>query len=328
MGRRRKHDTHLPRGMQRHHKAFYYVSGRKWIWLAPESNYGAALRAYADLVGAPVSITTISDMLAAYLEHCRSRLKPSTLESYGYSAGNLRAVFGHLGMSELQRAHVYRYLTESGTVQANRDRALLSAAYTHAKNIGAFVGEDPTKGLQYRNPEKPRQRYVTDDEMDRLVSAASPQLSCIARFIELTGMRQSDALQVRLTDIGDAGIFYIANKTGKSQIVAWSPELRECVEVAKRLWRRFGREYLFESRPKGKHAARGAGPYTTSGLRALWRKARAKAGLEDVRLHDLRRKSGSDAESDAEAQERLGHDDVKTTRRHYRAKPRLVKPTR
>src|SRR5690606_10403005 len=99
-------------------------------------------------------------------------------------------------LTDLAPADVYRYLVERGDVQANRDRALLSASYTHARRIGAFSGDDPAKGLRYRNEEKPRQRYVTDDEMTRLLAAASPKLGTIARFIELTGMRQSDALRV------------------------------------------------------------------------------------------------------------------------------------
>jgi integrase len=121
---------------------------------------------------------------------------------------------------------------------------------------------------------------------------------------------------------------FAAQKTGKRTLVEWSPELQACVEDAKRLWRRFGREYLFESMPKGKHAKRGPGPYTTSGLRALWRVARVAAGVPDVRLHDLRRKAGSDFVDDAGAQRLLGHEDGKVTRKHYRAKPSRAKPVR
>ena len=58
-------------------------------------------------------------------------------------------------------------LTETGTVSANRDRALLSATYTHARRIGALPrsADDPTKGLHYRNPEHARKRYITDAEL-------------------------------------------------------------------------------------------------------------------------------------------------------------------
>lgn len=326
MGRRRTTDKHLPRWMQRKHGAYYIVRGNKWIRLGKD--YGPALIEYAKLVGDRPQVTTVADAVTHYLESSATRLAPATLEGYRRSAALLAPIFGHVALTDLTPADVYRYLVERGDVQANRDRALLSAAYTHARRIGAFSGDDPAKGLRYRNEEKPRQRYVTDDEMQRLLEAASPKLGTIARFIELTGMRQSDALRVRLSDMDDEGVHYTSGKTGKRLVVLWSDELRAVVDDAKRLWRRFGREYLFESKPRGRLHKREPGPYTPSGLRALWRAARAKAGLADVRLHDLRGKAASDVETQQDAQRLLGHADGKITAKHYRRKPDRVKPVR
>ncbi len=328
MGRPRKTNKHLPANMMQRHGAYYFVRAGKWTRLAKD--YGPALVKYAELVGAPVKVATVKDAVWHYIEASKDRLAESTLSGYRASAANVCAVFGGMAMTDVQPHDVYRYLTAKGTVQANRDRALLSAAYSEARRIGAFpkAADDPTKALEYRNPEKPRDRYVTDAELDAIIAAASPKLGCIARFIELTGMRQGDALRVKLADLDDEGFTYWNSKGKKRQGLEWSPELTAVVEDAKRLWRRFGREWLFESHPKGKHAARGIGPYTPSGLRALWRVARDKAGLPDVRLHDLRAKAGSDAESDTGAQELLGHSDPKVTRRHYRRKMKRSKPTR
>ena len=327
MARPRKHNKHLPRAMQLRRGKYYFVDpAGKWHPLGPD--YGAALIAYAGFVGSRPKVTTVRDAVSHYLESSANRLRPATIEGYRRSAENLAAVFGHMGLDELQPEHVYEYLVRKGNVQANRDKALLSAAYTHARRIGAFKGEDPAKGLQYRNEEKPRDRYVTDDELQTILRHASPKLACIARFIELTGMRQGDALQVRMTDLDDEGFTYWNAKGKKWQGLQWYDELSAAVDEAKTLLRRFGRVYLFESRPKGKHAERGIGPYTPSGLRALWRVARAKAGITDVRLHDLRAKGASDKESDAEAQALLGHTDAKVTRRHYRRKVTRVKPVR
>ncbi len=111
-------------------------------------------------------------------------------------------------------------------------------------------------------------------------------------------------------------------------LVEWTDELRAAVDDAKRPWRRFGREYLFESMPKGRHMGRGPGPYTTSGLRALWRVARDKSGIQDVRLHDFRRKAGSDFDDESDAGKLLGHADPKTTRQHYRAKLTRAEPVK
>ena len=327
MGRPRKSSKHLPANMYHRHGAYYFVKSGKWTRLAKD--YGPALVQYAALVGSSPVVTTVKDAVWHYIEHKRDTLAAATLEGYRYSATNLCAVFGHVGLADMTQAMVYRYISEAGTVQANRDKALLSAAFTHARNLGAFAGTDPTKRLQFRNKETPRQRYVTDAELDALIAAASPKLACIARFIELTGMRQGDALRMHLANMDDEGIHYTSGKTGKRLVVLWSPELEAVVADARKQWRRFGREYLFESRAQkaGKNE-RAPGPYTTSGLRAMWRRVRVKAGIMDVRLHDLRGKAGSDVETQGDAQRLLGHADGKVTARHYRRKPDRVKPVR
>jgi integrase len=317
--------------MQHKHGAYYFVRGGKWYPLGRE--YGIALVKYAELVGRPQHVRTVKDAVWAYIEHAKTRThkKPAseaTLTGYRYSAANLCAVFGPLGLGEIKPAMVSRYIIEGGTVQHQRDKALLSAAYTYAITTGAYEGMDPTKRLGVRHQEKPRSRYVEDGELDALLTAASAKVACMAEFIALTAMRQGDALRVKLADLGPEGITFDAGKTGKRTVVLWSPELRACVDRAHALWPKASRVYLFESHPKGRHARRGPGPYTPSGLRALWRVARKRAGLSDIRLHDLRAKAGSDRDTLTGAQELLGHADAKVTARHYRRKPARVQPSR
>lgn len=331
MGRPRKSARHLPANMQFKHGAYYFVKGGKWHRLAKE--YGAALVEYARLVGSAPKVTTVKDALWAAIEHGRTRkhkkpLAEATLAGYRHSATRLEKVFGALALGDLDADMVVRYVIEGGTVQDNRDKALLSIAYTHARVMAGYRGPDPTKGLQTRVEEKPRDRYVSDGEMAVALNAASPKLACIMRFLYLTGMRQGDALRMKLSDLDDEGFTYWNTKGKKWQGLEWSDELTACVDEAKDLWFRLAREWLFESRPKGKHATRGIGPYTPSGLRSLWRVARARTGLVDMRLHDLRGKAGSDKDTVAEAQHLLGHADSNVTRRHYRRKMVRSKPTR
>ncbi|KRA15380.1 tyrosine-type recombinase/integrase [Lysobacter sp. Root604] len=332
MGRRRKVNAHLPLGIRLRFGTYWYVRGSApWVRLGRE--YGPALVKYAGIVGAKPEVRTIQQAVAQYMEWATTRkkkpLRASTVIGYKTSAANLAPIFGHVELQDLEASDVYRYLIERGDVQANRDRALLSAAYSHARRIGAFKGEDPTKKLQFRNEELPRKRYINDGELAVLLSTASPKLSCILHFSYLTGLRQSDVVRVKLSDFDEVdGLLIETGKTGAVVPIGWSEDLRACVEEASRLWTRKERLYLFESAPRGRHAKRGVGPYTTGGLKALWRVARAKAGIKDVRLNDLRRKAGSDKDSDEDAQNLLGHADVKTTRRHYRAKPKKATPAR
>lgn len=322
MGRRRQRDRHLPRSMFLRAGTYYFVRANKWTNLGKD--YGRALIQYAGIVGERVQVTTVRDAISHYLESSAKRLKPSTLEGYRNSAVNLCKVFGEMALGDVEPAHVYRYLVERGDVQANRDKALLSVTYTHARRIGAFKGDDPAKGLQYRNAEKPRRRYVTDDEFATLVAASPPKLSAVLRVTFLAGLRIGDALALRMDDLTDEGIAYAQGKTGARLVVEWTPELRAAVDDAKRAFRRFGRVHLFEGRQT---RTKPAGPYTVSGLRANFRRALAKAGLPHMTLHDLRRKAGSDVEGD-HATKLLGHADAKVTKRHYRARAERVKPVR
>jgi integrase len=331
MGRRRSVNKHLPANMQMKHGAYYFVKAGKWTRLS--DTYGAALMEYAKFVGGRPEILKVKDALWGAIEHARTRkhkapAAAATLEGYRHSATRLEREFGHMVLEDLEPEHVVRYVVNGGTVQHNRDKSMLSIAYTYARVLGGYRGQDPTKRLQVRVQENPRDRYVSDAELDSILEKSSPKLACIARFIELTGMRQGDALRVKVSDLDDDGFTYVNAKSKKRQGLESSAELAACIREAMRLWKRTERVWLFESRPKGKHAARGIGPYTPSGLRALWRVARAKAGLTDVRLHDLRAKSASDADTDEEARQRLGHADGKVTRRHYRRKIVRSKPTR
>ena len=325
VGRKRLNAKHLPAHMQHRHGAYYYVRKGKWLRLA--GDYGQALIKYAGIVGKPLAVVTIKDLVWHYIESAKGRLADKTLTGYRVSAANICAVFGPIALPDLEPSMVYEYLTRTGNVQANRDRALLSIAYTHARRIGAYRGDDPTKALAYRNEEKPRQRYVTDAEEVRLIATASPKLAVIIRFLHLTAMRQGDALRVRLCDLTEEGIEVTQGKTGHRQVITWTPDLSATVDEAKRLWRRFGREYLFESRGRANDKGRQPGAYTPSGLRALFRVARKKSGIVDIRMHDLRRKAGSDV-TEEHARALLGHSDAKVTRKHYRAKADRVKPAK
>jgi integrase len=302
--------------MRFRHGAFYYA-GPPWVHLGRE--YGEALKRYAELVGKRETVATVKQAMDSYLAHSAARLRAITLVNYQFNAKRLLPVFGHMPLKEVKAAHVYRYMHEYGDVQANRDRALLSATFSHARHIGAFDGVDPTKGLQFRNTEAPRKRYITDAELAQLSKASSLKMACIIRFAYLTGMRQADVLSVKLADLTPDGIYYKASKTGKETLVEWSDELRASVTLANGLWRRFGRVYLFE--------ARGGTAYSGNGVRAMFRRIRAKAGLPDVTFHDLRRKAGSDVEL-IDAQTLLQHSDGKVTARHYRAKMERVKPVK
>ncbi|HET9189802.1 MAG TPA: tyrosine-type recombinase/integrase [Rudaea sp.] len=305
----------LPPRLHRKHGAYYYVRGHVWTHLGRD--YGQALRTWAEWEGREAApIRTIAQALAQYIADSADRLQPSTITSYRDAMKQLVPVFGRMPLEALRRDHVYEYVRRRGNVSGNRERALLSAVYTWALNAGIYAGANPAAGLRYRNTERPRQRYVTDVELAALITAAWPRWKPFLRFAYLTGLRQGDLLRLRLSDASEAGITVRTGKTGKTILIGWSDELRV-------LWGDMARSRI------------GAAPllinrdgeaYTSSGFRASWRKLKLRAGIGDVHFHDLRKKTGSDADSLTHAAQLLAHEDEGTTRKHYRVKPEAIRP--
>lgn len=321
MGRNRTTNKHLPRRMQFKSGSYYYVYriNGKDVWERLGRDYGTALLKWAEIAGRKLEHErTITHAIAHYIETESHRLKPKTLSGYRQSATRLIPVFGKMELADLTPNHVYEYLKRGGNVQANRDKALLSVVYTAARAWGWHSGDNPAKGIR-RNPEFARTRYVTDDELTRLIACAPPQIACIIRFAYLTGMREGDVLNVRLADLTNDGIRVIQGKTGKEQIIQWSEALHAVVADARGLRRRVGSLWLF--------AGRNGQGYTGDGFRAMWRRVKLRAQLADVRFHDLRRKAGSDI-TEEHARALLGHEDARTTRKHYRVLSETVKPVR
>ena len=228
-----------------------------------------------------------------------------------------------MALLDIKRAHIYRYLTQRGDVAANRDRAFLSAVYTHLINAGIFEGINPCHDLRYRNPETPRQLYISDEEFEKLVAELPRKLSLMARWSYLTGMRETNMLRMKVSDASAAGVTYVPikgrkGKAAKPVLLEWTDELRGVWKEAAGI--RIGAVPLFPT-------ANGT-PYSRDSFQSIWQRWRKKVAIPDLRWHDIRRKTGSDSASDAEATERLDHADGAITRLHYRAKPKQVKPLR
>jgi integrase len=305
--------------MHQSHGAYYYVCriAGKVKWRKLSADYSEALRLWADLEGGKViTAWTVEQAIGHYLAVSARRLKPATLTGYADNAKVLIPVFGKMPVSDLTKAHVYSYVVKRGNVAGNRERALLSAVYAHLAKAGIFAGENPAAGLQFRNPEKVGKRYVTDGELSALMAESGERMRLLVRFAYLTGIRQHDVLAMRVCDGTEAGIAFTESKTGKDRLIGWTDELRTLWRLAAGL--RVGAVPLF--------LARDGDAYTSSGFRASWRRVKIRAGLPDVKFHDLRRKSGSDADTEADAQALLGHSDARITHKHYRAKLAAVKP--
>ena len=217
MGRRRENLRHLPPRMQLRHGAYYHVTtaggSQKWTRLAPASDYGAALRAWAEIEGRREQVgESVRDAVQAYLAHCASRvetghLSQKTLTGYTGSTGPLLDVLGDCALRDVTDQEIRRYRSGRTTakgkpapIAANREIALLSASYGHAAELGWIPSAvNPCRHVK-RNQERPRQRYITDAELAALLKHAPAWMQAAIRITVSTGMRVTDLLNQFIRD--------------------------------------------------------------------------------------------------------------------------------
>jgi integrase len=250
---------------------------------------------------------------------CKKSAK--TQYEQGLQLRKLVAVFGAMPIADIRRSDIARYRDERvAPVAANREIALLSHIFARALEW-ELVDVNPCSGVQ-RNNEAPRDRYVTDEEFLVVYDAASRLIQIMMGLALLTGQREGDLLQIRVSDLLANGISFQQRKTKRKLIVEWSPALRHVTEQALALPRSTVQSVYLVCQADGQ-------PYSCSGFKTAWQR-HIRTCLQDGKLaerftfHDLRAKAGSDAEDGR----LLGHTDPRILERVYKRKSEVVKPVR
>lgn len=316
MGRSRKKNKHLPRGVYQKHGAFYFVDrAKKWHRLA--SSYTEALTALARLLSASAPTGRMDHVFALYEAEELPKKALATQKSRLKEFKPLRKAFGEMTSDDIEPSDVWNYYRARGeTEQAKHDVRGLSAVLSFALKIGARTKPNPCFGLRLAGGGS-RDRYVTDEEYLIVRDLASPMIGLAMDLALVAGFRKGDVLALERRHLTDDGILIETGKDRKFLLIEWNDELRVTIDAAFRVSPRV-RQFVI-CRRDGKRL-------TADGFGAMWQRLMSKAmkkGLaERFTFHDLRAKSASDAESDAEATARLGHNDPNITRRVYRRLPR------
>lgn len=231
--------------------------------------------------------SSFAALVAEFLEkHARQRRHYPTFK---VNANRLLEHFRARRVQEIGPAEVEDYLssrlaTGISRATANRERALLSGIFSFAIRRGHFTGENPCRKVK-PFPESPgRDRYLTPEEAEALVEAASNHLRPILITALHTGGRLSEVLSLRWSDLDFSnGIVYFdrsSTKSGRQREVPMTGDLAQELEAWRGRRRRTGqsREYVFTFRGK-----------RVRGVRRSFARARAAAGLgPEVGFHTLR----------------------------------------
>ncbi len=193
-------------------------------------------------------------------------------------------------LSTIARADVCNRHAEMGAAGhktwANRMIALVRTMFFLAKDWGLYEGENPASRIKFFKEVK-RDRFVTPDELPRLWKALQAEPSPFVRgafFVGLlTGARRSEVLSMKWADLDlRQGLWRIPDtKAGRPHYI---PLPKPVIDELAKMPRLDGNPYVFCGRWGRDHLINVAKP---------WRRIRQEAGLNDVRIHDLRRTLGS-----------------------------------
>jgi integrase len=163
-----------------------------------------------------------------------------------------------------------------------------------------FVPEghpNPARDIDHFKEAK-RDRWVTPEELPRLAQAINEEPNESARFALwlylLTGARKSELLAARWENVSfeRAELRLPETKAGR---IHYIPLSSPALALLQQIPRESGNPYVLPGRgPRGATAEEKAkNPAHLVNIDKPWQRVRKAAGVEDVRLHDLRRTVGS-----------------------------------
>lgn len=232
----------------------------------------------------------IKDLCAAYIERHAVK-KKSGKDDITRIERFIIPEWGNLLATNIKRADVaalHSKLGKHGHYQANRIYSLLSKMFNLAR-VWGFVPEEhvnPCFGIEKYEEEK-RDRFVSHEEFPKLADVINKELNqyvvtAIWLYL-LTGVRKEELLTLKWADIDleRKELKLTDTKNGKPHYLPLSVA---AIDVLNQVQRVDGNPYVIVGKNPGCHLVNIAKP---------WERIRKAAGLEDVRLHDLRRTVGS-----------------------------------
>jgi integrase len=261
---------------------------------------------------------TLKDLANRFLEeHVAAKRKQRTGEEYQRLLEKF--VLPKLGKKKLEEvtrgdiAKLHHSLAQT-PYQANRVLAVCSALFTKAEAWGLRAdGSNPCRHVE-RFPEKGRERMLSGDEFARLHVALEryqgrPYVTGAIRLLLFTGCRVEEVLTLRWDDIDfDRSEIRLRDSKTGARIVQLSPP---AIEVLADLPREAGNPHVIPGLKEGRNLVN---------LQKPWRAIRTAAGLDDVRIHDLRHSFASVAASNGQSLpmigKMLGHKQPQTTARY------------
>jgi integrase len=261
---------------------------------------------------------TMAELTKRFLaEHAEAKRKVSTADEYRRLLDKVIVpALGDRKVADVARADITKlhHANRAAPYQANRLLAILSKMFNLAERWGLRPdGSNPCRHVE-KFAERKRERMLSRVELGRLGDALasfnfSPYAAAAVKLLVFTGARLGEVLGLRWDwidfDRGEARL--PDSKTGAKTLHLPPP----AIAVLADLPRLDGNPYVIAGQKEGAALVN---------LEKPWRAIRKAAGLDDVRLHDLRHAFASVAASSGMGLpiigKMLGHSQPATTARY------------
>lgn len=222
---------------------------------------------------------------------------------------HLRPSFGHLRFREVKTADIIRFhdakKVELCAATANRLLQLLKRVLNVAQMLD-YCERNPCRGIRMHAEQNIRTRTLAGSELKRFLAALETESNRVAAdfflFALATGARREECLQLSRSELFlEEGVWRLPSgraKSGKARVIPLNAFSRQIIE------RRLADSkspYVFPGK---------LGGHLVSPEKA-WKRVLQKSGLNDLKIHDLRRSAATlilnDGGSMTQAGNLLGH---------------------
>jgi integrase len=254
-------------------------------------------------------------------EHISIRVKASTAKEYRRNLERfILPALGQLTITNITRADVAKFHHDLRHIpyQANRCLEVISKMFSLAEMWGLRPdGSNPRKHIR-KYPEEKRERFLSAAELRR-IGEVLREMECegielssailATRLLIFTGCRLNEIMTLKweYIDLSEKVLRLPDSKTGAKVVHLGQPAI-ELIETAKQV---ADNPWVIIGTLEGKRL---------SDLQPFWQRVRARAGLKNVRIHDLRHTFASTAVASGQGLpmigKLLGHTQVQTTARY------------
>jgi integrase len=262
----------------------------------------------------------LKEYVKQYLAFSEANKTKSSYTRDTISTAHLVSFFKGKYLFEINSQMIEKYkifrLEKVGPASINRELACLKHMYTKAIEWG-YIKENPAKNVKLLKEPPGRLRYLSPEEVERLLDNCMDHLRPIVLTAVNTGMRKREVLNLKWADVdlNNRKITVVNTKNNESRVIPINKTLyNDFLKLVKKV----KSEYVFtdiDGKPYGD-------------IKKSFASAVKNAKIENFRFHDLRHTFGSHLVMQGvglrTVQQILGHKEIKMTMRYSHLSPEYV----